>query len=486
MKLAKIAFVVLIVASLFVPTRSVHADVAPPPAPQIGGLEPFQYQTTNVQMVYERVEMEIQSFTQFDEEYTHTESRVRVNAYFTMHNNGNSPESMQAIFPMESFTCEAAGSMGNSYTYYQVNQDSFDVVVDGADIPIHKVVTEHPHKGCPQMTWAGFDVSFPIDEDVVIRVQYVMESMGADSMQNIEYILETGAGWAGPIKRGYVVIKFPYVATTENVLAESTPGYQFLYSEIFWSFENLEPTSENNIQISIVSPDTWQRILTLRRELKENPSLPDNWLELAQIYEDISIWHGANLRSEDFHQKIASTYEQGIAFNPNNANLYSNYAQFKLFDWSPYLIGQLTNDQARPIISLLNKALALDPNNEMAKQALSELMGVAPSLTFTPPATIPPTATSLFTATPSVTLSATIAPTFTEALGVIYVVQTKLVYPPTSTPMPKPSETITPMPTTVQTEPQKGTNTSSVIFGMLGIFVAGIGSVWFLLKRQKK
>jgi len=487
---AFLPFVILL--SLFASSQPVHADIAPPPAPQLGGLQPFQYQQTNVQMVYERVEMELQPFVEYDGEYTQNSNRIIVTAYFTMHNNGDKAESMQAIFPLESFSaCIWQNEVSNSYAAYSINAGTFNVIIDGASVPVEKVVTEHPYKGivkdpnrCDQMTWAGFNVTFPIDADVVIRVQYVMEPTGGDFMENIEYILETGAGWAGPIKRGYVVVKFPYIATTENVLSDTTSGYQFLYNEIFWSFENLEPTSDNNIQISIVTPNTWQKILSLRRSLKENSEIPKNWLSLIDIYQNISVWHGYNIRSGEYIQKADSAYEQAILSNPNNASLYSNYAQHKVSEWSPYLFSQLTNDEAQFVAKLLGNALALDPNDQTAKQVLADLETVAPFITFTPPATIPPTVISPFTATPSITPSPTITSTPTETPVVVTVIQTKLVYPPTSTLAPTETNTPTliPAPTEVPAKP----NTSSPFLGALLIFAVGAGSGWFISKRQKK
>lgn len=490
MKVKKTIPAILFLLSIFIPSQFAHADVAPPPAPQLGGLEPFQYQETKVQMIYERVEMEVQSFVNED---LYTESRIVVVAYFTMHNQGNSSESMQVIFPLESFSnCRMGFGGGNSYTNYFIIEDSFQVVLDGTTVPIQKVITDHPDKSvqglgdyCDKMSWAGFDVTFPVDEDVIIRIQYTMESMGVDSMQNIEYILETGAGWAGPIQRGYVIVKFPYAATAENVLSGSTPGYQFLYNEAFWSFENLEPTSENNIQISIVSPDTWQRILLLQRDLKENPKLPEKWLELTQIYFDISTWHWDNVRSSDYFQKISSTYEKAIAENPDNAELYAKYAEFRLYNWSPRLIRQPTEHEAELILSLLNKSLALDSNNQTAQMALSNLLSIAPFITFTPPSTILPTSTALFTATPSITSTATITSTPTARPIVVTVVHTKIVNP-TAASIQKTTATTSPTEVAVQNETQNETSTSSMIFGALFVFVAGIGAGAFLSKRTKR
>src|SRR5215216_1672041 len=214
MKSTKVIVVMLFLLIFFIPSHAVHADISPPPAPELGGVEPFEYQSTNVQMLYERVEMELQPVYTEDGDYSFFASRVNVSAYFTMHNNGNTNESMQVIFPLESFSnCRMGFGGGNNYTQYFVNENSFQVFVEGVVVPLQNVTTDHPYQTiqglgdyCDKMSWVGFDVTFPVDEDIVIKVQYVMETMGsADSMQNIEYILETGAGWAGPIQRGYVI-----------------------------------------------------------------------------------------------------------------------------------------------------------------------------------------------------------------------------------------------------------------------------------------
>jgi hypothetical protein len=494
MNKAKILFVFIFLLSLFTSSQPVQADMAPPPAPQLGGLQPFQYQSTNVQMVYERVEMEIQPFISQDDHFLN--DPVTVTAYFTMRNLGDKPESMQAIFPLESFTnCRMGYSSGsNSYTEYYVKEDSFSVMVNGNNVPVQKVVTDHPYadknsnysEACSKMSWAGFEVAFPVGEDVVVRVQYAMESGMVDYMQNIEYILETGAGWAGPIERGYVVVKFPYTATPENVLAESTPGYQFLYNEIFWSFENLEPTSENNIQVSIVSPEVWLQILTLRREVKENPKSPEKWLQLARIYEGISVWHGSNLRNSYYDEKITPTYMKGIDLNPDNASLYSNYAE-SVFSRCCYFRWDIASKADRDsIMDLTNKALSLDPADPIAHDMVNILESQNSNFIFTPPPTIPPTATSLFTATPSVTPSATITPIPSETPIVVTVIHTKLIKAPTATKDLDPALTIYPTLTPIPEESQKKSGPSFMLLGALIVFATGVGSGFLLTKRQKK
>ena len=488
-KMAKSVLFSLLMVSIFVPIHSARADIAPPPAPELGGLQPFDYQDTNVQMVYERVEMEVQPLQ--SEEASYLLSRIVVTAYFTMRNLGDSPESMQAIFPLESFSgCIGQDERSNSYVEYSIKEETFTVVIDGVDVPIEKVSTDHPYKNaggisnqCDEMTWAGFDASFPADEDVVIRVQYVMDAASGDSMQNIEYILETGAGWAGPIERGYVIVKFPYSATTENVLPESTPGYQFLYNEVFWSFENLEPIRGDNIQVSIVSPAAWQKIVSLRRGIKEDPRSPQNWLDLADTYFDIATWHWDNIRSNAYLQKIPFVYQAGIATNPNNAELLASYAEFRLYQLSPRLIRQLTEEEAAPILDLLNRAMALEPKNELVQMILSDFLSVAPSVTFTPPATIPPTATPRFTRTPTKTSTPSKTSTSTVTPVVVTVVHTKIVQVPAATSTPGIVETNTVAATStsaVVTEQDSTSSLSIAIIGMVATFIAGltVSALW--------
>src|SRR5215207_5471960 len=486
MKTTKIVSSVLFLLSIIVPSQTAHADVAPPPAPKLGGLEPFEYQNTEVQMVYERVEMELRP--SYNAEWDEWGSRVQVSAYFLMHNQGGKNETMQAIFPLEDLSCGYYGA-GLSYTSYSILQNTFTVSVDGNPAAVKSVITAHPRKIsgiCEEASWAAFDVTFPVDTDVLIHINYEMESVGNDEFQNIEYILETGAGWKGPIKQGYIIMKFPYSVGPQNVLMGTTSGYQILYNEIYWSFQNLEPTIDDNIHISIVGPYAWQRIQTLQQALAENPKNPADWLELARLYESIALYHGDILRDKYYLERIVSAYEQGIAANPDGAELYAKYAEYELYALSPRLIRQLTEDEVIRVLSLLNKALALEPNNETAQMTLSNLRGVAPFITFTPPPTIPPTATSFFTATSSITPSATITPAPSEIPLVVTVVHTKIVNPSTSTPKPEPTVVSSPNPIAELNESRNETGTFSMIFGAVIIFVAGISAGTYWSKRTRR
>jgi hypothetical protein len=479
MKSAKIIFIILFLLGVFISPQSAHADMAPPPEVELGGL--LSFQDTEVQMMYERVELELQMFYSEDG-LDPIQNRVVVNAYFVMKNQGVIDESMQAVFPSQSLPICHGNTSGDSFTFYNIIQDSFEVAIDGVVVPTS--VLEAPYGECLDYPWLAFDINFPVNKEVLVKVSYIMETFNVDSAQNIDYILETGAGWKGKIGRGYIILKFPYAVTSENVLSGATKGYQILYNEVFWSFQDLEPTSENNIHISIVSPNVWLEIQSLRAQIEKDPELPNVWLRLIDLYAGVTYSNkGIFIRDKHYFDLIESTYTKAIAANPNSAEILASYAGHKLSRGSPH--GEpITEDQAKQVFPLLNKALALDANNETALYVLLQLKDAVPFITFTPPATIPPTATSVFTITPSVTPSATITPIPSETPIVVTVVHTKIVDPPASTPEPLlPTATSIPTQVTAQTENQKGTSTPLMIFGALVVFIAGMGAGTFWSKR---
>jgi len=484
MKIGNITLTVLILAGLFIPVQTVRADIAPPPEVELGGLQPPQFQQTEVAMLYERVEMEMGMY--YDETApTPIQNRVLIEAYFLMKNLGNVDESMQAVFPSESNPICRGNTHGERFTAYYIVQDSFQVGIDGITVPT--TIVKAPYGDCNNFPWLAFDIIFPVQKEVLVKVSYEMRTWNVDAAQNIDYVLDTGAGWNGKIGRGYVILKFPYAVTSENVLSSSTEGFQTFYNEIFWSFQNLEPTSESNIHISVVSPNVWLDIKRLRAQLERVPESPDAWIQLIEAYRDIGLDEkGDFVRDKYYFDLTESAYQTAIAENPNSAELHARYAEYRLYNWSPRLSRQLTENEATQLLSLLNKAFALEPNNETAKNTMSSLLGVAPFITFTPPPTVPPTATLLFTTTPTMTPSVTITPVPSETPVVITVVHTKIVKALTSTQLPQVTATLSLVETESKSESQNNSNPSSLIFGAFVIFGAGLGLGLLFAKSKKK
>lgn len=480
MKSAKIALVILLFLSLLIPPQSAHADVAPPPAPGLGGLRPLQYQSTEVQMVYERVEMTLNSLPTEDDYMI--EDKIDVTAWFVLRNTGSKDEEMKAAFPLGSLTFCAQDysdprTFGISFSF--VIPGSFKVASDGVELQTE--ITEIEGIDC--VSWATFDVKFPVNKDVLVKVDYSMRTQGRGHDLILEYILETGAGWKGPIKQAYIVFRFPYLATSGNIdSTETTPGYQSLYNEIFWSYQNLEPTPNDNIIVAFFEPRAWMNIKAMEDQVSKTPMDIDTWLKLFDEYA-IGMPYDTN--------HVSASFERAIEFNPTNADLYAKYAEFLAPSCcyslerggTTFPVGGREYAKQR-IIPLLNHALALDPHNKTALYVLETVQDAFPDITYIPPPTIPPTATSLFTATPSITPTITQTPVPSETPIVVTVVHTKIVNPPTSTPEPLlPTATSIPTQVTAQTENQKGTSMPLMIFGALVVFIAGIGAGRFWSKR---
>lgn len=286
------------------------------------------------------------------------------------------------------------------------------------------------------MNWAGFEVTFPSGRDVLIKVSYAMNTY-SESIQNLEYILETGAGWKGPIQKGIIVFRFPY-AIEDNILKGTTPGYRIQHNEISWTFENLEPTRESNIAISYVAPKERAIIDNSKQRIQQNKSDVNAWLQLMHTYVNIAHYHGPNVRSYYFYQKAYETMSKAILLNPYNDDLYASAADLTWFDCCYYV---LTSQKAvLETVQYLDKALQIDSKNELALEILSQVKYALPDFVYT----LPPTFTPTLTLTPTITLT----PTVTETKE------------PTST--LKPTITSTKAPTNTGTPIEPVTQTSEI------------------------
>lgn len=125
----------------------VQADAAPPPMPGVGGLEPFHYQDTNVQMIYERVEMELQNFVVEDPK-SRIDSQVVVNGWFMMRNLGKVEEKFQVVFPLEDInSCLNDNDIGMapSYSYFKFLPETFKAFINGTALEVTQLSTSHPY-----------------------------------------------------------------------------------------------------------------------------------------------------------------------------------------------------------------------------------------------------------------------------------------------------------------------------------------------------
>ena len=412
------------------------ADASPPPIPSLGGPAPFQYEDTNVQMVFERVEMTVLP----DHTAENATHHIEVSAWFVMRNLGDAPEQMDVAFPLESLNqCEYSDPWERAaYANADILLSSFSASANGAELRVTEATTPFPADlSCesPEMSWATFPVTFPEGQDVVLTVEYSMQFSSADFIQTIEYALQTGSGWRGPISRGYIVFRLPYLVDSRNILSNTTPGYQRLWNEIYWSLEDLEPSPSDDLTISFVAPSTWIDLEAYRERTRINPTDAEAWRLLAEALDRIATYKGV-YRVWEYRDSTYAAYENGLAANPENMPLLQSYAEFLMESCCYYSISDLSDLQ--PVLRIYDRILSIEPQDESTWRQIHFMEGNVPGFQYSPPPTRTPTSTPLASPTipPSTTPLASQTPSVTFT---IMRTPTSAARPPASSPAPTPS-----------------------------------------------
>ncbi|MHA0036478.1 hypothetical protein [Deinococcus sp. PESE-13] len=228
------------------------ADAAPPQA--FPGTSIATTIKTGVQMAAEQVVLTLVPNEKKAEDGTST-WKVQVQADFQMR-GGPKTEHMTVRFPL-----------GNPDGTSAEKLTDFKVLVNGKAVPTTSL-TSKSENGRP-VAWAGFEVSFPASQVTRLRVTYTAlpQATWYGPVLIPGYILETGAGWAGPIGQADVILRLPYRASAATVLkdpggygfmfdgdTDTTPGGQFRGNEVHWTWRNLEPTAKNNLHVVILNP----------------------------------------------------------------------------------------------------------------------------------------------------------------------------------------------------------------------------------------
>jgi len=422
---------------LFGAPAPVLADVAPPEMPPGSNPVPGEEQT-QVQMLAETVILEVQPnpYPRGEEykDWNLVDDWAMVTATFTMRNQGNQAETMEARFPL----MKPNGWGDGWFNYPEIT--NFRVFVENKQVNWKRITTENKAtKDAPPIAWAAFEVTFPPGKDVLIMVKYDSRASGYPPFSEFRYILETGAGWKDAIGSADIILRLPYPASAENAaLPYSTEGGEYSGNEVRWHFENLEPTMEDNIRIQIVQVTVWQEVLNAQKTLKDNPNSGEAWGRLGRAYKMAILYPKGYLRDDEagisLYEQSAAAYQEALELSPKTARWHAGYAELM---WASVAWSSAPNYPfIEQIVRELDTALKLDPQNEQAINLLWSINNWMPEVvqlnedeSFTMlilTATIPYSSpTPVFTEKPVLTATA----------------------PPTETPPPTATQTATTAPT---------------------------------------
>jgi hypothetical protein len=378
-KIAVLSTLLLLVFSMF-PYSSVHADMAPPEAPPGTTLLPGE-SITQVRMVAETVTLTISKHPSDSQKAV-----AKTEAIFTMRNLGTVDEKMAVRFPLSFFD-------GSSDGYFQFPEiTSIAVKVDGKTIQTRREIqpfaaSEVTSPLREEIPWAVFDVTFPPNQDVVIEVVYNVNGFGYYPYEAFKYILETGAGWNGTIGSAEIIVRLPYQVSEQNLdltgqagHGESTPGGVRSGNEIRWTFKDLEPTYLDNIQIVVVAPSLWEKVLQEKSNVEKNPNDGEAWGRLAKAYKEVIMMPKGWLREDPAGVELfalsKAAYEKCLALLPNDPLWQYGYADllWAHYQYGIYFAGKTDSEGIlAKTLTALQITLALDPNNQLAKDLLLEI-----------------------------------------------------------------------------------------------------------------
>ncbi|MGE5223677.1 MAG: hypothetical protein ACM3PY_14665 [Omnitrophica WOR_2 bacterium] len=454
---------------LFIPVQPAWADIAPPSEPPGSNISPGD--STQVQMLSETVQIQVQPVAYQSRPRLAAEfALASVKAGFVMRNQGQAAEQLQVRFPL----MDPSG-MGDGFGNYPEIQ-AIQVRVNEKSVTTSRMTSPTPNtwdKNAPPISWAAFTADFPPGRKVNINVQYNLQPTGYFPVAEFVYILETGAGWYGPIGSADLTLTLPYAVNSQDLVYgdyNTTSGGQANGQSITWHYENLEPTRDDNLRVDLVAPQVWMDVLQYRQAVQSDPSSANAWRTLAQAAGDAALDASGKgwLRSDPGGQALAlesmGAYEEVLALRPKDPNLWAEYENLMLRilmqqDYSN-LDKQPTaaNVHLQKMVEAVNHALALDPQNEQvqsdAQWAAStypdviqqnpdgslSLVGQSQDVTETPQPVVSPL--------PSRTQIPTQAPT---------VAMTATSKAPATTPAPTTSEAMVPLTTPETASPSKPT-----------------------------
>ena len=219
-------------------------------------------------------------------------------------------------------------------------------------------------------------------------MEYTAEAFGdyGSPFAVYRYVLQTGAGWQGTIGSADIIVQLPYETNNLNILLEGTPGFGetgsgavLAENEVRWHYEDFEPTWEHDMEIVIISPETWGKVLRERQSVSQNPSDGEAWGQLGLAYKTmIKLRRGLreDPGGEELYALSVQAYENALALLPGDAAWHYGFADllWARYAWDLHFRGG--EDAQRTLVralEALDTSLQLNPNDERALNLADEV-----------------------------------------------------------------------------------------------------------------
>jgi tetratricopeptide (TPR) repeat protein len=291
-----------------------------------------------------------------------------VTAEFHMLNLGDTSETLDVRFPINA---------NDGFSEYPEIRD-LRVFVDGSPVS-----TSIP-PAAEELKWAHFEVSFPPGQEVLIEVVYTLSATGEYPFVAYYYLLETGAGWKDTIGSADLIVRLPYEANQHNVFIDSSPGWgqtssgaQLVGNEIRWHYDELEPEYQHNLSVALVLPSAWQRVLTERQNVTDDPQDGEAWGRLGKIYKEIALMR-RYIRQDpggmELYDLSVDAYEKAVTLLPDDALWHAGFGEllFSRYYWEEYQSGGSPRTNLLRALEEFHLAYSLDPDNPIILEMLDE------------------------------------------------------------------------------------------------------------------
>ena len=198
---------------------------------------------------------------------------AEVQVEFSMDNPSAEVVSQTTWFPLASSLSSVSWELNPDEIVPRIT--SFEVQVDGRPLDYTTLELPNPQGADkPLLPWASFPVSFAAGTHTSIHVSYLLPLPRAvkGSELALNYIFQTGAGWAGPIGKAELIINLPHPSPRlEEAIVRVDPDhpdqpyhgqeYYFLDPDarhVHWILGSFEPTPQDDFFAWLIDPDLRQ------------------------------------------------------------------------------------------------------------------------------------------------------------------------------------------------------------------------------------